>query len=100
MGRFADHLSTSAIGSGHPHFRAQPMARFAVRNLRRFDASCPGAENLQAGFDIGRVRSLDRLLDGIVYCVGPERGGPLCGHNAMSKFADPPAWNWQDISAS
>jgi rubredoxin len=35
----------------------------------------------------------------IVYCVGPERGGPVCGHNSMLKFADLPDWNWQDISA-
>jgi hypothetical protein len=24
----------------------------------------------------------------IVYCVGPERGGPVCGHNAMLKLVD------------
>jgi hypothetical protein len=35
----------------------------------------------------------------IVYCVGPEQGGLVCGHNAMLKFADLPDWSWQDISA-
>jgi hypothetical protein len=24
---------------------------------------------------------------------------PVCGHNAMLKFADLPDWTWQDISA-
>jgi len=57
-----------------------------------------------------KTRKLASLLDGpvnrsteftmvIVYCVGPERGGPVCGHNAMLKFTDLPDWNWQDISA-
>jgi hypothetical protein len=35
----------------------------------------------------------------IVYCVGPERGGPVCGHNSMLKLADLPDWDWHDISA-
>ena len=42
-------------------------------------------------------QSLDRLYRG--YCVGPERDGPVCGHNSMLKLADLPDWDWHDISA-
>jgi hypothetical protein len=33
----------------------------------------------------------------IVYCVGPERGGPVCGHNTMSEARG--LTDWRDISA-
>jgi hypothetical protein len=47
-----------------------------------------GPVNLKAGFTVV-----------IVYCIGPERGGPVCGHHAELKLADLPDWDWRDISA-
>jgi hypothetical protein len=44
--------------------------------LTRFDAPCRGAENPQAG-SVMVNRSTDFTMV-IVYCVGPERGGPVC----------------------
>jgi hypothetical protein len=32
----------------------------------------------------------------LVYCVGPEKGGPVCGHNAPLMLADLPDWDWRD----
>jgi hypothetical protein len=44
--------------------------------------------------------SIEALFRKIVYCVGPERGGPVCGHNAMLKLADLPDWEWPDLKCS
>jgi hypothetical protein len=49
MGESPVSLSVAAIGSGPRAALTQPIGRFAERISRRFDAPCPGAENLQAG---------------------------------------------------
>ena len=61
-----------------------PWRRKPASWLRYWD----GPVNRNAGFTMV-----------IVYCVGPERGGPVCGRNAMLKLADLPDWTWPQISA-
>jgi hypothetical protein len=56
-----------------------PWRRKPARWLSYWD----GPVNRDAGFTVV-----------IVYCVGPERGGPVCGHNSMLKLADLPDWDW------
>jgi PAS domain-containing protein len=55
MGESPVSLSVAAIGSGPRAALTQPIGGFAERISRRFDAPCPGAENLQAGFVIGKA---------------------------------------------
>jgi hypothetical protein len=61
-----------------------PWRRKPARWLRYWE----GPVNRDAGFSVV-----------IVYCVGPEKGGPVCGHNAVLKLADLPDWQWSEISA-
>lgn len=61
-----------------------PWRRKPARWLRYWN----GPVNRNAGF-----------VNVIVYCVGPEKGGPVCGHNTMLKLADLPDWDWREISA-
>ena len=85
-------LSTPANSGSSPRFRSQPMGRFAERVLWRLDAPMPWRRKPARWLEYwqGPVNRDAGFTNVIVYCVGPEKGGPVCGHNAMLKLADLP----------